>query len=149
MKKAAIFISMAMLGSAAQADGLVGALGRSDLSLEDTRATGIAELSYRFGDAHLPVRPQATLSTFDAGYVFAGAGAVAQHAFSSPWFVEASGQVGVLNGPGDFGTQPAAYIALGIGRSFGNGTSMSLGASQILSDGERLSAATLRLHFEM
>ena len=126
---------------------VIAAIGGSEISLDTARASGVAELSYRFDASRSGISPDLTVATFDAGYVFAGGGMTGRRHFSGQWFLEAGAQVGVLSY--DDGTEPALRASLGVGRGFGSGTRASLGLAQIASEDARLSSVTLRLHFTM
>lgn len=147
MRLAILSISLGLLAQAAAADEIVAAFGGSEISLEDVRRSGVAELSYRVDAKDDGVSPGAVLAVNEGGYVFAGAGVVGRQHFSGRWFVEAGGHLGIFSH--DEGTDPAIRASVGLGRSFGGGTRASLGLAQVVSDDARLSSATLRFHLDI
>lgn len=148
MKHMAFGITLALMAPAAQAGEVIAALGGSDISLDTARATGVAELSYRFGKPDEAFAPEASIVAFDAGYAYVGAGMNARQTISGPWFAEGGAQLGgVFDDGGD--VDPALRVSLGIGRDLGKGVSASLGVARIVTDDATLDSATLRLHMKM
>lgn len=147
MKSRLTGITIAVLAGTAEAGEVVAALGGSDISFDAERASGIAELSYRFDDADNVTSPDVAIAAFDAGYVFAGVGVTARSHFDASWFAEAGVQMGVL--ASEAKANPAFRASVAIGRSFHRGTLASLGLAQVVSEGETLTSAALRVHIDI
>lgn len=149
MRKLACVISCALFALPLHAGEAIVAVGGSDFSIDAARASGVAEVSYRF-NTDTPVQPHAVLAPHEGGFGYLGAGVIGQTTFNGPWFAEAGAGVGALIDTRD-GTSadPALRISVALGRDFGKGVKASVGLARVVSDDITVDSAVFRIHLDM